>query len=77
MYIALKKSNVSNYCKMAGVDVKTQLRTQEGILYISLSKAEGRKGLAAREAFAAVWGRCTSVCFVSSLPWSLPYPLCP
>lgn len=43
MYINLKKLNVNNY-KMARVSLKIRLGTQEGILYISLSKADGGRG---------------------------------
>lgn len=45
---------------MARASVKIKLRTQEGILYVSPFKADGRKGLAARQLFAALWGFCTS-----------------
>lgn len=40
MYINLKKSNVN---KMARGTQKVRLRTQEGTLYQSLSKADGKR----------------------------------
>lgn len=48
MYINVKKSNVNNYT-MARVSLDVKVGTQEGIWYISLSQANNRKGLEARE----------------------------
>lgn len=48
MYINVKKSNVNNYT-MARVSLDVKAGTQEGIWYISLSQANNRKGLEARE----------------------------
>ena len=71
MYINLKKSNANNY-KMARLSLKVQLGTQEGMLYVSLSKADSRKGLEVREVFAAAGELCTSLHALFSLCLGLP-----
>lgn len=62
MYINLKKSNVN---KMARGTQKVRLGTQEGTLYQSLSKADGRKGLGDEGSVHSCLGAgCLSECFV-------------
>lgn len=46
---------------MARVNLKIKLGTKEGILNVSLPKADGGAGLEVREVFAATGELCTSL----------------
>lgn len=59
---------------MATASVKIKLRTQEGILYVSLFPADGRKGLAEGKCLQPFGGSVPPgvLCFVFALVSPLP-----